>query len=100
MRLGSSTKIKHPMGVIFFLAEELGFEPRRALTLLTVFETAPFNRLGIPPALVLYHNVIFLLNFLQRNFDNNIVKFLYTKYNLYVWNGGILKTQHFYLSSS
>ncbi len=31
------------------LAEEAGFEPARALQLLSVFETDPFNHLGIPP---------------------------------------------------
>ncbi|KAF0226426.1 MAG: hypothetical protein FD133_204 [Erysipelotrichaceae bacterium] len=34
---------------VFLLAEEAGFEPARALRLLAVFETAPFNHLGIPP---------------------------------------------------
>jgi hypothetical protein len=33
----------------FNMAEEMGFEPMRDLRLLAVFETAPFNRLGIPP---------------------------------------------------
>jgi hypothetical protein len=36
------------------LAEEAGFEPARALQLLSVFETDPFNHLGIPPMLLKY----------------------------------------------
>ena len=37
---------------VFFsdLAEEAGFEPARALQLLSVFETDLFNHLSIPPA--------------------------------------------------
>lgn len=44
-------KEKTPKSVFFSveLAEEAGFEPARALRLLAVFETAPFNHLGIPP---------------------------------------------------
>lgn len=34
---------------IKFVAEEEGFEPTRDLHLLSVFETDPFNHLGIPP---------------------------------------------------
>jgi hypothetical protein len=34
----------------FHLAEEAGFEPARALQLLSVFETDLFNHLSIPPA--------------------------------------------------
>lgn len=33
----------------FLLAEEKGFEPLQDLHLLSVFETDPFSRLGIPP---------------------------------------------------
>ena len=36
------------------MAEDVGFEPTQAVTLLTVFETAPFNRLGNPPDLFNY----------------------------------------------
>ena len=36
------------------MAEDVGFEPTQAFTLLTVFETAPFNRLGNPPDLFNY----------------------------------------------
>ena len=36
---------------LFFLAEEKGFEPLQDLHLLSVFETDPFSRLGIPPTL-------------------------------------------------
>ena len=35
-----------------FMAEELGFEPRRRFHDLPVFKTGPFNHLGIPPWLV------------------------------------------------
>ncbi len=35
--------------MLHFLAEEKGFEPLLGVTLLAVFETAPFSRLGIPP---------------------------------------------------
>ena len=34
---------------LFFLEEEKGFEPLQDLHLLSVFETDPFSRLGIPP---------------------------------------------------
>ena len=37
-----------------YLAEEAGFEPARALQLLSVFETDPFNHLGIPPMPIKY----------------------------------------------
>ena len=37
--------------VFSFLAEELGFEPRRRSHDLPVFKTGPFNHLGIPPSL-------------------------------------------------
>ena len=33
-----------------FLAEKMGFEPMRDLHPLAVFETAPFDHLGISPA--------------------------------------------------
>ena len=38
-----------PLFWLYFLAEERGFEPLLSLHLLSVFETDPFNRLGIPP---------------------------------------------------
>ena len=38
-----------PLFLLYFLAEERGFEPLLSLHLLSVFETDPFNRLGIPP---------------------------------------------------
>ena len=40
-------------GLIICLAERMGFEPMRDLHLLAVFETAPFNRLGTSPAVVI-----------------------------------------------
>ena len=36
-------------GLVCFMAEELGFEPRRRFPDLPVFKTGPFNHLGIPP---------------------------------------------------
>ena len=39
---------------LFILAEKMGFEPMRDLHPLAVFETAPFDHLGISPAKV-YH---------------------------------------------
>ena len=43
---------KHMLSHVLFsdLAEEAGFEPARALQLLSVFETDLFNHLSIPPA--------------------------------------------------
>ena len=48
----------------FLLAEKMGFEPMRDLHPLAVFETAPFDHLGISPAksislftLLLYKNL-------------------------------------------
>ena len=40
---------KTAKAVSLFLAEEKGFEPLQDLHLLSVFETDPFSRLGIPP---------------------------------------------------
>ena len=37
-------------GFFLYLAEKMGFEPMRDFHPLAVFETAPFNRLGISPA--------------------------------------------------
>ena len=37
-------------GFFFLLAEKMGFEPMRDLHPLAVFETAPFDHLGISPA--------------------------------------------------
>ena len=33
----------------YYMAEELGFEPRRRFPDLPVFKTGPLSRLGIPP---------------------------------------------------
>ena len=38
-----------PDFLLTLMAEERGFEPLLSLHLLSVFETDPFNRLGIPP---------------------------------------------------
>ena len=52
-RVSNILKILHDLwGIFFLLAEEMGFEPMRDLRLLAVFETAPFNHLGIPPKVV------------------------------------------------
>lgn len=37
-------------GFFLYLAEKMGFEPMRDLHPLAVFETAPFDHLGISPA--------------------------------------------------
>ena len=42
----------------FDLAERMGFEPMRDLHLLAVFETAPFNRLGTSPAVVIISSIV------------------------------------------
>ena len=41
------------------MAEEEGFEPPRSLHLLSVFETDPFSRLGIPPTSIDYSINVF-----------------------------------------
>ena len=50
---------------VFFviLAERMGFEPMRDLHLLAVFETAPFNRLGTSPAVVIITQIIKFIYF-------------------------------------
>lgn len=50
------------------MAEKGGFEPPQGLHLLPVFETGPFNRLGIPPTwyIITYSfllSIIFFDNF-------------------------------------